>query len=86
QHPRLMASFLTDNKMSIPKLIMIEKDTMEVLGTWGPLPGKATQLATEYKQLHGSLSPEFKEDLQQWFNKDKGQNILNDLRLLLTLK
>ncbi|MGB5698824.1 thioredoxin family protein [Muriicola sp.] len=86
QHPKLMASFLTDNKMSIPKLIMIEKDTMEVLGTWGPLPGKATQLATEYKQLHGSLSPEFKEDLQQWFNKDKGQNILNDLRLLLTLK
>jgi hypothetical protein len=86
KHPKLMDSFLTENKMSIPKLIVIAENTKEVLGTWGPLPGKATQLAREYKRLHGSLSPEFKEDLQQWFNKDKGQNILNDLQHLLTLK
>jgi len=86
EHPKLMDAFLTNGKMSIPKLIMIDKDTSDVLGTWGPLPTKATVIANEYKQLHGSLSPEFKEDLQQWFNKDKGQNILADLQQLLTLK
>lgn len=86
EHPKLMDAFLTNEKMSIPKLIMLEQDTSEVLGTWGPLPTKATQLANEYKELHGSLSTEFKEDLQQWFNKDKGQNTLADLQELLALK
>ena len=26
-----------------------------------------------------SLTPEFKEDLQHWYNKDKGQNVIEDL-------
>lgn len=86
EHPNLMDAFLTKGKMAIPKLIVIEKTTSEVLGTWGPLPTKAAIMVNEYKQKHASLSPEFKEDLQQWFNKDKGQNILADLIQLLTLK
>ncbi len=86
EHPKLMDAFLTNEKMAIPKLIVIDKETSEVLGTWGPLPTKATIMVNEYKQIHPSLSPEFKEDLQQWFNRDKGQNILADLQQLLTLK
>lgn len=86
EQPALMDAFLTNQKMSIPKLIIIDQDTSEVLGTWGPLPSKATLLANEYKKLHGSLSPEFKEDLQKWFNKDKGQNLLGDVKQLLALE
>jgi hypothetical protein len=86
EHPELMDAFLTNEKMAIPKLIVIDKETSEVLGTWGPLPTKATIMANDYKELHGSLSPEFKEDLQQWFNRDKGQSTLADLQQLLTLK
>ncbi|NNJ90024.1 MAG: thioredoxin family protein [Eudoraea sp.] len=86
EEPKLMDAFLTNNKMSIPKLIMIDQGTLEVLGTWGPLPTTAAIMANDYKQKHGSLSPEFKEDLQQWFNGNKGQNILEDLQQLLTLK
>ena len=29
------------------------------------------------------LTPEFKEDLQRWYNKDKGQSIVEDLVSLL---
>ncbi|WP_297762496.1 thioredoxin family protein [uncultured Muriicola sp.] len=86
EHPKLMDAFLTNEKMAIPKLIVIDQETSEVLGTWGPLPTKATIMANEYRQKHGALSPEFKEELQQWFNKDKGQNILNDFQKLLALK
>ncbi len=86
EHSKLMDAFLTNEKMAIPKLIVIDHETSEVLGTWGPLPTKATIMANEYRLKHGSLSAEFKEDLQQWFNKDKGQNILADLQQLLTLK
>jgi hypothetical protein len=86
EHPKLMQGFLTNGKMSIPKLIMIDKGSSEVMGTWGPLPAEATAMANEYRKLHEVLSPEFKEDLQNWFNKNKGQNIFEELQQLLTLK
>jgi hypothetical protein len=43
-------------------------------------------LVEDYKKENGELTPEFKEDLQNWYNKDKGQNILEDLLELLALE
>ena len=40
----------------------------------------------EYKEKHGGLSPEFKESLQVWYNKNKGENTIEDLLELLSLK
>jgi hypothetical protein len=86
EEPLLMDQFLTDGKKSIPKLIVIDKEDFKVLGTWGPLPAKASEMAEIYRKKHGSLTAEFKENLQQWFNKDKGEDTLNDLIKLLTLE
>jgi hypothetical protein len=80
----LMNQFLTNGGMSIPKLIIREED--RVLADWGPRPSNATQMVEDYKATHGKLTPEFKQDLQVWYNKDKGQNILNDIVSLLPLK
>jgi len=33
--------------------------------------------------MHGTITPEFKEILQQWYNKDKGQSTIEDLVKLL---
>jgi hypothetical protein len=79
----LMNSFLTNGNQSIPKMIAIDNETGEVFSTYGPRPSDATELVNEYKQKHGKLTPEFKEDLQRWYNKDKGQNALDDLIKLL---
>jgi hypothetical protein len=79
----LMNSFLTNGNQSIPKMIAIDNETGEVVSTYGPRPSNATELVNEYKQKHGKLTPEFKEDLQRWYNKDKGQNALDDLIKLL---
>lgn len=86
ENPDLMDRFLTNGSMSIPKLIMVDQHSNQVLNTWGPRPSKATELVESYKAEHGELSPEFKQDLQLWYNKDKGENILQDLLSLLTLK
>ncbi|MFT5892532.1 MAG: hypothetical protein ACI9Y7_002643, partial [Dokdonia sp.] len=51
----------------------------DVLRDWGPRPSEATQLVNDYKEAHGTLTPEFKQDLQVWYNKDKGQNTAEDL-------
>lgn len=82
----LMNRFLTNNAMSIPKLVMIEDSTGEVIGEWGPRPSFATQMVVDYKNDYGALTPEFKEDLQIWYNNDKGQNTLKDLLELLSLE
>ncbi|MFX0556376.1 thioredoxin family protein [Maribacter sp. CXY002] len=82
----LMQQFLTQGALSIPKLIQININTNEVIGTWGPRSTKATKLVEDYKAEHGMLSAEFKESLQLWYNKDKGQSILEDLLELFPLK
>ena len=82
----LMNEFLTNGKMSIPKLIAIDNTTGNVIADWGPRSKNATVLAEDYKAEHGSFTDEFKQDLQVWYNKDKGQSILNDLMELLPLK
>ncbi|SEK91201.1 Thioredoxin [Aquimarina amphilecti] len=79
----LMNNFLTNGGKSIPKLIAYNKDTQEVINTWGPRPSVATKMVNDYKEIHGGLDPQFKQDLQVWYNKDKGQNVAEDLVKLL---
>ena len=79
ENETLMDQFLTNGGRSIPKLIMIDNTTNEVLDTWGPRPSIATKMVEDYKAEHGKLTPEFKQDLQVWYNKDKGQNTAEDL-------
>ena len=80
----LMNHFLTNGGKAIPKLIAVNQDK-HVEFTYGPRPKEATQLVNSYKAQHGALTPEFKEDLQHWYNKNKGQAILEDLEALLEI-
>lgn len=79
----LMDLYLTNGGRSIPKLIIINAGTGNVLDTYGPRPTEATNYVNRYKAKHGTLTPEFKEDLQHWYNKNKGENVIKDLTELL---
>lgn len=83
ENDALMNQFLTNGGKAIPKLIMIDSETNEVMHTFGPRPTVATEMVNIYKTDHGQLTPEFKEDLQRWYNKDKGQSTVVDLINLL---
>lgn len=83
ENDALMQQFLTNGGKSIPKLIMIDNISGEVLNTFGPRPTGATTLVEDFKAAHGGLTPEFKEELQSWYNKDKGQNTIDNLISLL---
>lgn len=82
-NPELMDLFLTNGSKSIPKLIILDGHSKAVLGTYGPRPSVATKMVSDYKAEHGKLTAEFKEDLQMWYNKDKGQTTVEDLIKLL---
>jgi thiol-disulfide isomerase/thioredoxin len=79
EHPLLMDYFLTNGARSIAKLILIDKNTHLPITTWGPRPTKATQLVADEKAAKGVLLPAFKQELQNWYNKDKGKDTEKDL-------
>ena len=82
ENPEVMNLFLTNGAQAIPKLISFDED-LNVLFTWGARPSIATQMVTDYKAKHGKLDPEFKKNLQVWYNKDKGQNVQSDVVTLI---
>ncbi|MAP55065.1 thioredoxin family protein [Altibacter sp.] len=84
QHPELMDAFLTNGARAIPKLIVLDEN-LDVLADWGPRSEAATQLVLQYKAQHGTLDAAFKESLQVWYNKDRGQSILKELIKMVTL-
>ncbi|MDL5510977.1 thioredoxin family protein [Arenibacter sp. M-2] len=86
ENPALMEQFLTNGAMAIPKLISIADTTGKVIGEWGSRPSIAKGMVQDYKHTHGKLTAEFKQDLQLWYNKDKGQNTVSDLLSLLSLE
>ena len=73
----LMDLFLTNGGRSIPKLVALDKDN-NVLYLWGPRPTIATKMVSDYKEKNGALDPQFKQDLQVWYNKDKGKSVQED--------
>ena len=83
ENDELMQQFLTNGGKSIPKLIMIDNISGEVLGTFGPRPIAATNLVKDYIKEHGAVTDALKENLQMWYNKDKGQSTITDLLLTM---
>jgi thiol-disulfide isomerase/thioredoxin len=83
ENTELMNEFLTNGGMSIPKLIAIEDASQSVVGSWGPRSKNAAKLVVDHKAANnGKILPEFKQDLQMWYNKDKGSSILEELLAL----
>ncbi|MCG9792177.1 thioredoxin family protein [Flavobacterium algicola] len=79
ENEELMKLFLTKGTKAIPKLIIIDQETTEVLVHWGPRPEGATKLIQEYKKTHGVLDETAKTNLQLWYLHDKGQSIQNEI-------
>ncbi len=79
----LMDMFLTNGGRAIAKVIMLDNEIGEVIHTYGPRPTDATANVERFKAEHGKLTPEFKEELQMWYNKNKGQNIIEDITTFL---
>lgn len=75
----VMDRYLTNGGRSIPKMVVIDKTKNEIVGTWGPRPKGATKLLEDYRAKHGVIDDPIKKDLQVWYNKDKGQGVMEDV-------
>lgn len=75
----LMQHFLTNGGKAIPKLIVLDAESLEVLADWGPRPSGAKQLILNYKAAHGVVDETAKIELQKWYLHDKGISIQNEI-------
>lgn len=75
----LMQHFLTNGGKAIPKLILLDAETLEVVADWGPRPHGAKQLILAYKAAHGIVDETAKIELQKWYLHDKGISIQNEI-------
>ena len=68
----LMNLFLTNKSKSIPIVIIVDKQTGELMGHWGPRPQGAIALIQDYKKEFGVVDETAKTNLQLWYLNDKG--------------
>jgi hypothetical protein len=69
-----MDQYLTNGARSIPKLIAVDRDSGEVLGTWGPRPKLAQDLFVEQK-AQGIEKPVILENIQRWYLSNRGRSL-----------
>ncbi|MFE3867327.1 thioredoxin family protein [Flavobacterium sp. LS2P90] len=75
----LMNLFLTKKAKAIPIVVIIEKATGDLLGSWGPRPKDAADLITNYKKEFGTIDETAKTDLQLWYLHNKGLSTQQEL-------
>jgi len=77
----LMDAYLTTNARSIPKLICLDAETLEEIGTWGPRAQAAMDYFVEMK-ADNLEKPQMMENLQRWYLQDKEQSIQKEFENL----
>jgi hypothetical protein len=84
EHPELMDAFLTNGSRSIPKLILLDKNSLEVLGSWGPRPEEAHRMYLDLLKA-GTEKATAALELHSWYAKNKGVAMQQEiLQLLIT--
>jgi hypothetical protein len=82
----LMDHFLTNGSRSIPKLICLDAQTGEELGTWGPRPAQLQEMVMDHKRDPKGVShDDFMTEIQRWYAKDKTLGLQHELTGLLQL-
>jgi hypothetical protein len=83
ENEELMNLFLTNGTKSIPKLIILDKNTLNVIAVWGPRPKGAIDLVQNYKDKFGVIDDTIKAELQMWYLRDKGLSTQKEIMELM---
>ena len=79
--PFMIDNYLTNGGKAVPKLVTRDKNEKD-LHTWGPRPQKCQTLYEEIKVKYADFEQQ-KIELQNWYNKDKGESIQKEFLEML---
>ena len=78
----LMDQFLTNGARAIPKLLILDEQTNELLAHWGPRPAEAQTVINDLKDAKVDMN-EIKEKLHLWYARNKSQALQIELLNLI---
>jgi hypothetical protein len=82
ENPEIMDQYLTSGSRSIPKLICLEKDSLNELFVWGPRPAPCQQIMLDMKAKNASKK-ERGEAIHLWYARDKSETLQKEVAELL---
>lgn len=91
EQPELMDAFLTNGGRSIPKAIIVDAETREVLGSWGPRPAALQLIVDAARKELASITDEAEKKAQyqllttvaqKWYAKDKTKSVQEEFLAL----
>ena len=83
ENEELMNHFLSNGAKAIPKLIVLDKETLNIEANWGPRPKGASDFIKNYKAQFGIVDETAKTELQLWYLHDKGLGTQKELVTLM---
>jgi len=78
ENPLIMNEYLTNGGKSIPILISLNQSDLQEQFVWGPRPAELQRLRSKWIE-EGIENEEVAENLQGWYNRDKGIHLQNEL-------
>ena len=83
ENEELLSFFVINGKSSIPKVIIVDKESGAVFGSWGPRSKIAERFIKEYKEKNGSMDEASNSDLLLFHMHDKGTSVQDELISLM---
>jgi len=83
QYPGIMDQYLTNGGRSIPKLVCLDAETLEEIGTWGPRPEEAQQKAMNWKNDPDVTTKEWSRRLHKWYADNKTEDVQAEFEALI---
>ena len=85
ENPEEINNYLTAGAEAIPKLVRINKDSLENIGTWGARPVNAQIIAEHWKKNKETIAKEdFEKELHLWYAKNRSKDIQKEFWEMLT--
>lgn len=79
ENPVIMNQHLTNGGKAIPKLIIQDAKTKQVLNTWGPRPAKAQQIVAMHKQKENYDKQAMTADLYKFYIQNRGEEVIREV-------
>lgn len=74
EHPQVMDRYLTNGARSIPKVVLLDADSLEEIAVWGSRPGQAQKMV-ETQKASGTPPAVYVENLHKWYTENKGKDL-----------
>ncbi len=83
QYPEVMEHFLTKGTRAIPKLVMLDANSLDMLGVWGPRPAIVHDDHIAKLRDPNFDNKKASEELHIWYARDKGRAVQGELEAML---